>query len=704
MKTIRSKLMLSMLAVSFVITIVLAVFSIYYINKSVKNTLNETAEPLATQSARTLERAVESFGDAFSSYVKNSEFRSKETDSQRLSFLQNSFSSENAYSYALYNSDGSIRESTPGICADAISKEDVSYALNRGETVYGNIVTVKNDIYFSVLYPYDLGNKEKYVAAVTIKADVLNSVIEEISFGDNGFAYVINSDGDTVLHKEIQRAKVRFNPIKLAKSDSSYSDFSEFLSQAISTGKGAGTYEYEDTSYIAGYAPCEVLGATLVITAPTDDFTRISLYALEKIAFIGFGLLVATVIISIIFAGTISKPIVSTTNRIRSLAQGNLTDRVDVSYSKDEIGILSGSLADTVVRLRQYISLITNALTEIQDGNLTYRMEGDFKGDFIKIKTTFNEILESLTETFTSINTSAEQVNSGAVQVSNSAQALSQGSTQQASAIEELSATLNDVSTQVQQNSMDARNAYSIVTGNTDAINACNEDMTNMLEAMEQISSSSSEIANIIKVIDDISFQTNILALNAAVEAAREGSKGFGVVADEVRRLASKSAEAAKQTAALIENSTDAVNKGSKLAEQTARSLGDIVEGSNQIQGLVKNISDASAQQAEAIVQINTGVDQISAVVATNTATSIGAASASEELSEQSLILKNMIAKFRLSENDVSHNTSSKASESSEDKSLSVLDDDDFDAEAYVHGQQSDEDLKIVINDEDDKY
>ncbi|MBR1765175.1 MAG: methyl-accepting chemotaxis protein [Ruminococcus sp.] len=705
MKTIRSKLMLAMLAVSFVITIVLAVFSIYYINKSVKNTLNETAEPLATQAARTLERAVESYGDAFSSYVKNSEFRTKATDDERLAFLQSSFSAEDSdYSYALYNSDGSIRDSTPGICADAITKEDISYALNRGETVYGNIVTVKNDIYFSVLSPYDLGYKEKYVAAVTIKADDLNAVIEEINFGENGFAYVVNSDGDTVLHKEVQRAKVRFNPIKLAKSDDTYSDFGEFLSQAVSTGKGSGTYDYGDISYIAGYAPCDIIGSTLVISAPTDDFTKISLYALEKICFIGIGLLFATIIISIIFARSISKPIVSTTNRIRSLAQGNLTDRVDVSYSKDEIGVLSGSLADTVVRLRQYISLITNGLTEIQDGNLTYRMEGDFKGDFIKIKTTFNEILESLTETFTSINTSAEQVNSGAVQVSNSAQALSQGSTQQASAIEELSATLNDVSTQVQQNSKDAKNAYSIVTGNTDAINACNEDMTNMLEAMEQISSSSSEIANIIKVIDDISFQTNILALNAAVEAAREGSKGFGVVADEVRRLASKSAEAAKQTAALIENSTDAVTKGSKLAEQTARSLGDIVEGSTQIQGLVKNISDASAQQAEAIVQINTGVDQISAVVATNTATSIGAASASEELSEQSLILKNMIAKFRLNENDVSEPIETRSSDSTDDDEPAAIDDDDFDPDSYVHGQQNDDDLKIVINDEDDKY
>ena len=245
---------------------------------------------------------------------------------------------------------------------------------------------------------------------------------------------------------------------------------------------------------------------------------------------------------------------------------------------------------------------------------------------------------------------SAEQVNSGAVQVSNIAQSVSQGSTQQASAIEELSATLSDVSKQITQNSEDSKNAYNIVLKNTEAVDNCNSDMGNMVNAMNAIHTASDEISKIIKVIDEIAFQTNILALNAAVEA-REGSKGFGVVADEVRRLASRSAEAAKQTASLIENQSAAVSKGSKIAEETADSLNNIVSNSNTIKDLVKNISDASEAQAEAIVQVNTGVDQISAVVSANTSTAVGSASASEELSSQSLILKNMIARFKLSEN-----------------------------------------------------
>ncbi|MBR1383150.1 MAG: methyl-accepting chemotaxis protein [Ruminococcus sp.] len=696
MKTIRSKMILAMFSVSILIIALLSIFSILYINKSVSNTLHDTIEPLAQQSVKTFDSAVKDYGDKFSSLVESKAFTDAESDEARIAFVSDSFSKEeDENSYAIYSTDGTVRYSTPGLCSEAITANDISLALSSGTTVFGDITPIKNNIYFSILYPVVLSDGKQAVAATTLKADALNNIISDITLGKSGYAYIVKADGEIILHKEIQRAINRFNPVDLSKSDSSYKEYADFLTDATTSASGSFEYEYNKENYIAGYAASAYFGGTLCVVSESDSFMTAGSNAFKNIVFIGIILVIVTIIVSIVFAARMSKPIVSTTNRIRELAQGNLTDRVEVSYSKDEIGILSGSLADTIVRLRQYITLITVALTQISEGNMTHRVEGDFKGDFIKIKSTFNEILESLGDTFASINTSAEQVNSGAVQVSNSAQALSQGSTQQASAIEELSATLNEVSTQVKQNSKDAKNAYNIVTENTKAISACNEDMTNMLDAMEQIHSTSAEIANIIKVIDEISFQTNILALNAAVEAAREGSKGFGVVADEVRRLASRSAEAAKQTAALIENSTKAVNKGSELAAQTAHSLGDIVNDSVTIQGLVKNITDASAQQAEAIVQINTGVDQISAVVATNTATAIGAASASEELSQQSLILKNMIAKFRLSEED--DNIPTNDFYSSDD------DDDDEPADTDIDSDSEDE-LKIVLNDDDDKY
>ncbi len=649
MKSLRSKLLIMILGLTVIIVCVLGLIGVTSSKSAVESTLKKTLAPMAQQSAEVIDVLVTSQQDSLYSVVNNSMFLEADDDT-KLKMIELGISDEFRNDFAIFNASGTLIKSYGTITGEVGVDDIVKNAIDTKKAVVSDIISNDVMVGYSVAVPMTNGDTVVGAVTVTYSIDVLAEHLKKSDFGETGELVVIDAEGTTVTSSGASKTK-QHNAISLAKSDKDYKEEAEFIKNALKSKSGFGDFETKNSEKIAAYKRAGTINATLIVICDRDEYLSIADVGGLKILIAAGVLFIAVVVISIFFARTISKPIVNTTQRLRALSQGNLSDPVDVCYSKDELGVLSNSLEETVVSLRQYINLITVALTNISEGNLSHRVDGTFKGDFIKIKSTFNSILESLSDTFASINIAAEQVSSGAVQVSNNAQSLSQGSTQQASSIEELSATITDVSNQTTQNAKSAKEAYMIVQNNADAIAECNKDMEKMLAAMGEISESSAEISKIIKVIDEISFQTNILALNAAVEAAREGSKGFGVVADEVRRLASKSAEAAKQTAALIENSADAISRGSDIAGQTAGSLNKIVEDSQEIKKLVRDISDASDHQAEAIVQINTGVDQISAVVASNTSTAVGSASASEELSSQSLILKNMIARFKLSKN-----------------------------------------------------
>ena len=375
------------------------------------------------------------------------------------------------------------------------------------------------------------------------------------------------------------------------------------------------------------------------------------------------GLFLALIILSIVgvaisvllgvkISRSISKPLSELAECSVEFSKGKMNVHTDYQ-SKNEIGVLASSLNVAFQSLQKVITEVTEILHGIAKGKCDYGVLQDYDGDFTPISAAINTILDNLNQIFTSVLNSAEQVDSGSKQVSDGAQELAQGATEQASSVEQLSASISEVSEKVKQNTKDISSMAGNMNATAAEVKNSDERMRQMLDAMNEISASSDEIGKIIKVIDDIAFQTNILAINASVEAARAGEagKGFAVVAEEVRNLAGKSADAAKQTSTLIGNSAEKVNEGLKLAEGTAKALSSIAGKVQAINETIEQIESASNAQSVAIGQITQGVDQVSTVIQTNSATAEESAAASEELSAQAEQLKKELNWIKLRKN-----------------------------------------------------
>ncbi len=359
----------------------------------------------------------------------------------------------------------------------------------------------------------------------------------------------------------------------------------------------------------------------------------------------------AAVLLGFIITKMISGSIVAPVSEIEALAKalsdGNLNYKITYT-SKNELGKLAESMKKSMNTLTLYIKEIDEVMNELSKGNLNIKIRQSFTGDFERIEYSITESVQMLSKTIKSINELSSEVSKRSENISLSSQKIAEGATEQAGSIEESSAAIEEIFVHVRDNAKNTSIASNKLITMGNEITDCNKRMEEMVAAMTEIKNKSNEVGKIVKLIDDIAFQTNILALNAAVEAAHAGSagKGFSVVAEEVRNLAVRSSEAAKNTSVLIEETIKAVVNGNEIADKTAATLNNIVESSKHVADKVKEISKASEEQSVSIEQIKVGVEQIAAVVQVNSAAADKASEACDDLFSQANVLNDLVCGF----------------------------------------------------------
>lgn len=484
------------------------------------------------------------------------------------------------------------------------------------------------------------------VAAADVYLDSISEIVSGIRIEETGGIFLVDTRTDTVIgHRDAAVVGE-----KLGGAGGMYT-YAEGQIQAGKTGlslyRDGGEDIYMEIAEVVGsswmavaYVPkAEVLSELYGLTRTMGTVSAVAVFALALL-----------VILQI--RRIIGRPVRELSKVATKIAEGDL-DQTIRYRSRDELGILADNFNRVTVRLRdyiRYINEISDVLKEIAKGNLAFELKSEYTGEFSKIRESLDEISVELNIVMGQLSASSEDVAAGAAMVSNGAVTLSQGSTEQAAEVESLAGNIGKVSDSVQKIAQGAQKASSISQEVREGLLDSNAKMQNMTEVIQKISEKSNAIHKIVKTIDDIAFQTNILALNAAVEAARAGDagKGFAVVAEEVRTLAGKSANAAKETTELLGETMASMTEGVSAADDTAKSMLAAVGLAEEMDRLIGGIADYTGEQAVTAEEISHGISQIAVVVQTNVSTAESSAAASEELSGQAASLKELVAGFRL--------------------------------------------------------
>lgn len=528
----------------------------------------------------------------------------------------------------------------------------------KGETYISEPLIAKTDGSISLIFAAPVwqggipDTKVVGVVFLSMKPDLLNDIVKSIYISDNSGAYIIDRQGTTVAHTTESMAEEKNNTIENAKTDSSLNVIAEIEKKMIAGEQGLGSYSYKGERKFCGYAPIgNTDGWSLGITAPTSDFLGDTIFGIiMTIAVTALFIAVASAL-AVKIGISIGNPIRQCSERLTMIVGGDLKSPVPDTDSKDETGVLIRATKEITAGLSSIINDISHVLGKMSEGDFTAasRIEESYVGDYREILYSINGIKERLGATLATIQEASGQVSIGSAQLADNAQVLAEGATEQAGAVEELTATIENVTSLSRMTAENAGTASRQVDEAVEKARAGEQAMSDLTEAMERITTTSRQIQNIITAIEDIASQTNLLSLNASIEAARAGEagKGFAVVAEQIGKLAADSAQSANDTRNLIVKVLEEIEHGSRLTGTTSEVFEQVTESMIMFSQLARDSSGASIDQSKLLEQIQQGVEQISGVVQGNSASAEETSATSEELSAQAESMNQLVSAIK---------------------------------------------------------
>lgn len=538
----------------------------------------------------------------------------------------------------LLNKKGvSIKDGT-----DFSDRDYVKAALN-GKTNISDVTLSKYTNTYGISIAAPLISSGRIIGVVYYRADVdfMNDIVKHISVGQGSYAYILDENNNVIAHKNE----------KYIMNDKYKEMIPKDIKNCISSQNGSMTCSYGGDKYICGYSKIDkTANWRVVIASPESAYNSDILRFVKRLVISDIIALIVAIIVALIIARVISRPIVRVKNLLSALAQGDLSVQLNDTKNKDELGILQNSAVSLNRMLSDMLTQSGDVLSKMAAYDLTSEDMREYPGKFNELAASINSIKAILSNMILNIQNSSVNVDGGSKQLAEAASMLSEGTMAQASSLQKLVTDVENVAQNINANS-DKTIFVNESLGNLDSeIKDGNQKMQELSNVVRTVEEMSEDIKKIVNTIDGIAFQTNILALNASVEAARAGEsgRGFAVVAQEIGTLATKSSDASKKTAELIEKCIKGIESAKEYADITSDSLAKIVSDSNNIANAFDEMSKANEIQAKNANDIRNEIENISQVVQSNTATAQQTAASTEVLSEQAAALKDMTGRFKV--------------------------------------------------------